>query len=47
MYKAVKPSELVGSVFTKKDKAIQSPNLMKLIRHTNRVSASIALEREV
>lgn len=38
LYKSVKPSELVGSVFTKKDKAEKSPNLMKLIQQTNRVS---------
>ncbi|XP_067939422.1 son of sevenless homolog 1-like [Watersipora subatra] len=36
LYKAVKPSELVGSVFMKKDRAVHSPNLMRLIRHTNR-----------
>ena len=43
LYKSVKPSELVGSVFTKKDKAEKSPNLMKLIQQTNRVCDIIIL----
>lgn len=38
LYKSVKPSELVGNAWTKKDKDQRSPNLLKMIHNTNNVS---------
>lgn len=38
LYRSVKPSELVGTVWTKKDKMKTSPNLLKMIHHSSIVS---------
>lgn len=39
LFRAVRPSELVGSVWTKEDiKHLTSPNLLKMIHHTNKIT---------
>jgi len=38
LYRAVKPSEMVGSVWMKKDKTTTSLNLLKMMHHSTKVS---------
>lgn len=38
LYRYIRPSELVGSVWTKKDKERTSPNLLRMIKHTTDVT---------
>lgn len=40
LYRAVRPNELIEANWTKKDKDRRSPQLLKLIRHSNKVSAA-------
>lgn len=37
LYKTIKTSELVGAVWTKRDKETSSPNLLRMIKHTTNV----------
>lgn len=45
LYKTVKSFELVGSVWTKPDKETSSPNLLRMIKHSTRVSIYGAYSR--
>uniref|UniRef100_A0A1I7VDK9 Son of sevenless-like protein 1 n=1 Tax=Loa loa TaxID=7209 RepID=A0A1I7VDK9_LOALO len=42
LYKAIKPIELVGSAWTKRDKDLRSPQLLKLIDHSTMLTYWVA-----
>jgi son of sevenless-like protein len=39
LFKAIKPVELLNQAWTKKDKEIKAPNVLKMIRHSTRVGS--------
>uniref|UniRef100_A0A914C1M6 Son of sevenless n=1 Tax=Acrobeloides nanus TaxID=290746 RepID=A0A914C1M6_9BILA len=42
LYRAIKPTELVGAVFNKSDKHVRSPQLIKFIEHINHLTFWVA-----
>jgi len=45
LYRVVKPSEMVGSVWMKKDRTTTSGNLLRMMQHSTRVSVCTALHK--